>query len=187
MSFDHILLPCAANLLSAELAFLNAALEPLGIKEQFRVVPEVVAFGNEQDKRFFWVSGFNRNNQPIKEGEASGIHIAFKAKGEFFCLTLAQKPGSKILTPSKIEQRSRPFMMRVSRPVAKITEHLGQGSTTTVDIMGPSSLVPREIMLKLSCMIIPNKLSTRNCPLSTAESLRLVLAACRYRSVKAQY
>ncbi|KAI4209968.1 MAG: hypothetical protein LQ351_007132 [Letrouitia transgressa] len=80
MSFDHILLPCAANLLSAELAFLNAALEPLGIKEQFRVVPEVVAFGNEQDKRFFWVSGFNRNNQPIKEGEASGIHIAFKAK-----------------------------------------------------------------------------------------------------------
>lgn len=106
MSFDHILLPCPANLLSAELTFLNAALQPLGIKERFRVVPEVVAFGNEQDKRFFWVSGFNRNNQPIKEGEASGIHIAFKAKGEFFCLILVGETGSKFMTLRR-ESRDR--------------------------------------------------------------------------------
>ena len=82
MSIDHILLGCPASLLTAEVAFLNAALAPLGIKERFRVVPEVVAFGNEDDKRFFWVSGLDRNQQPIKDDKASGIHLAFRAKGE---------------------------------------------------------------------------------------------------------
>ncbi|KAG8531942.1 uncharacterized protein KY384_003578 [Bacidia gigantensis] len=77
MSIDHVILGCSANKLEAEIAFLNAALSPLGIKEQFRVVPQVVAFGNDEDKRFFWVSGLDRNQQPI-EGDKP-THIAFKA------------------------------------------------------------------------------------------------------------
>ena len=52
MSIDHILLGGPASLLTAEIAFLNAALGPLGIKEQFGVATEVVAFGNVDDNRF---------------------------------------------------------------------------------------------------------------------------------------
>ena len=81
MSLDHIILPCPASILDEEVAFLNAALEPLGIKERFRIVPQVVAFGDEADPRFFWVSGLNREQLPVEDKDAPGMHIAFKAKG----------------------------------------------------------------------------------------------------------
>lgn len=83
MPLDHILLNCPASLLAAEISFLTAALAPLGIKEQFRVGSEVVAFGDEHRPRSFWVSGLDRNQQPINSDKQLGIHIAFKAKGNF--------------------------------------------------------------------------------------------------------
>ena len=84
MSLDHIILPCPSSLLDAELAFLNAALAPLGIQERFRVVPQVVAFGTSEDPRFFWVSGLDRDQEEIEDRGGLGVHIAFRAKGEFY-------------------------------------------------------------------------------------------------------
>lgn len=94
MPLDHILLGCPASLLAAEIAFLSAALAPLGIKEQCRVGSEVVAFGDEHHPRSFWVSSLDRNQQPIKSDKRSEIHIAFKAKGNSFhdvCLARIQR------------------------------------------------------------------------------------------------
>ncbi len=83
MPLDHILLRCPTNLLAAELNFLNTALAPLGIKEQFGTGSELFAFGDEQNPRFLWVSCLDRDQQAIQSDKPLGIHIAFKAKGGF--------------------------------------------------------------------------------------------------------
>ena len=98
MSLDHILLRCPASLLNAEVAFLNAALAPLGITEQLRVAPEVVAFGSEHNRRYFWVSGLTQDQQPIEDDKAFGIHIAFKAKSGSICSMYREKDLGKKLT-----------------------------------------------------------------------------------------
>lgn len=54
-----------------------------GNQESFRIAGAVVAFGTEQDNRFFWVSGVNRDQAPIPDDQKTGVHIAFKAKGNF--------------------------------------------------------------------------------------------------------
>ena len=78
-NFDHLGLLCPASSVDDEVAFLNAALGPLGIKEQFRIMPLVVAMGDSPQNAFLWVSGL-RNREEIKD-PVTPIHVAFKAKG----------------------------------------------------------------------------------------------------------
>ena len=84
MSVDHVSLPVPHSLVDAEVTFLNASLEPLGIKELFRVAPAVVGMGTSMTNPFLWVAGVNSKQEPLKEGSGNAIHLAFKAKGTCF-------------------------------------------------------------------------------------------------------
>ena len=77
---DHLGLLCPADAVDDEVKFYNAALAPLGIKEQFRIMPLVVAMGETPQNTPFWVSGL-QDREPIK-GSVTAIHFAFKARGE---------------------------------------------------------------------------------------------------------
>ena len=77
---DHVGLFCAADQVDEEVKFLNAALGPLGVKEQFRIMPQVVALGTSPQNAYFWMSGMDKTG-PIK-GPVTHTHIAFKAKGK---------------------------------------------------------------------------------------------------------
>jgi hypothetical protein len=79
MSVDHVALPVPHHLLEEEIKFLNAALAPLGIKEHYRPVPEVVGFGPHPHKLFLWVSGINDGEPITKDGNS--VHLALTAKG----------------------------------------------------------------------------------------------------------
>jgi hypothetical protein len=84
-TFDHVCLKCPAAVFEDELKFLNAALAPLGIKEQFRVHPLVAGLGNDAKKPDFWIGAIDGpDRQPI-EGPVTRIHVAFKATSECSC------------------------------------------------------------------------------------------------------
>lgn len=81
MSIDHVSIPVTLANFEAEVNFLSAALEPLGIKEQMRVVPEAVGFGKSDTGPFLWVGAFTPDKKPI-----SGIfamHVALIARSEY--------------------------------------------------------------------------------------------------------
>ena len=79
-NIDHVALFSPADLVDEEVRFLDAALGPLGIKEQFRIMPLVVAMGDSPQNTFLWVSGLKGQEQV--KGSVTPIHYAFKAKGE---------------------------------------------------------------------------------------------------------
>lgn len=78
---DHVSLPCPENLVEKELEFLSGALAPLGVKELFRIRPQIVGFGDSMRNPFLWVFALDRNQSPIK-GDVTSVHMAFRAKGE---------------------------------------------------------------------------------------------------------
>ena len=92
---DHIGLFCPADLVDEEAKFLSAALGPLGIKEQFRIMPEVVALGDTPQNAFLWISGLRKDVGRVKD-PVTPTHLALKAKGriEWLCWmsSLADSP-----------------------------------------------------------------------------------------------
>ena len=81
MSVDHTSLPVPHSVLEDEVKFLNAALEPLGIKELSRVHPAVVGMGTDMTNNFLWVTGINNKGERLEDGWGNAIHLALKAKG----------------------------------------------------------------------------------------------------------
>ena len=82
MALHHVFLPCPTSLIEVEASFLDAALAPLGISQSFRVGSDLIAFGNDSDERFLWISALNRSEQPVDKHQIVGVHIALKVKGK---------------------------------------------------------------------------------------------------------
>lgn len=80
VTFDHVAVRVPADALEAELRFLNAALAPLGIAEQFRASPLVAALGRSPQKPDFWVSALDAARAEVS-GPVTQAHVAFAAAG----------------------------------------------------------------------------------------------------------
>jgi hypothetical protein len=83
---DHISLSVPYPRLESYITFLNAALAPFGIKELFRIVPEVIAFGADPNVPWLWVAAMEDREKITEEEWVSGkgrrVHLALRAKGE---------------------------------------------------------------------------------------------------------
>ena len=79
---DHIALFSSTSLIEQEVSFFNAALQPFGQGEQFRVMPTVIALGTKE-KPWLWLSNLDSQRQEIKDKESiQGVHLALSAKCE---------------------------------------------------------------------------------------------------------
>lgn len=79
---DHIALVSTTDLIQQEAKFLDAALKPLGISEQFRITPTIIALGTKEHS-FLWLSNYTPQREEIKDAAGVvGIHVGFKAKSE---------------------------------------------------------------------------------------------------------
>jgi hypothetical protein len=83
---DHISLSVPHPRLESYITFLNAALAPFGIKELFRIVPEVIAFGADPNVPWLWVASVENREHITEEEWTSGkgrrVHLALRAKGK---------------------------------------------------------------------------------------------------------
>ena len=79
---DHIGITVPHAKLEEEVKFFEKALSPLGVKELWRPIPEVVGMGDSMQNPFLWVSGVERGTQNPITTEGPAWHVAFKAKGE---------------------------------------------------------------------------------------------------------
>ena len=144
-NIDHLGVFCPPEMVDEEVNFLTAALGPLGIKEQFRIMPQVVAMGDKPQNAFLWVSGLHSSG-PLKS-PVTPMHLAFKAKGndvapsieEFVALT-AKQIGKPLMTSTR----------RLWRPVAKTMELRVSGASIMLGTMELLSLIHVGTILKLS-------------------------------------
>lgn len=79
---DHLGIFAPTSLIEQEVKFFDAAMKPLGMGEQFRVMPTVIAMGTKE-KAWLWISNYNPMREEIKDTEGlQCIHLAFEAKSE---------------------------------------------------------------------------------------------------------
>ena len=89
LTLDHTALVVPASKLDDFVKFVLAALEPLGLKEMMRPVPNSVGLGDQTP--FFWVTGIEGDARTL-EAFVQNEHTAFSAKGEYRHYHLAALP-----------------------------------------------------------------------------------------------
>lgn len=79
LTIDHTAIVVPAAKLDDVVKFLLAALEPLGLKEMMRPIPNSVGLGDQTP--FFWVTGIEGDAKTL-ETVVQREHTAFSASGE---------------------------------------------------------------------------------------------------------
>lgn len=92
LTIDHTAIVVPASKLDDVVKFLLAALEPLGLKEMMRPIPNSVGLGDQTP--FFWVTGIE-GDAKILETVMQGEHTAFSASSEsyFYLIEPASEEG----------------------------------------------------------------------------------------------
>jgi hypothetical protein len=80
LTIDHTAIVVPASKLDDFVKFLLAALEPVGIKEMMRPVPNSVGLGDQTP--FFWVSGLEGDPETL-EAVVRSEHTAFSASSKY--------------------------------------------------------------------------------------------------------
>lgn len=143
---DHIGLFSPTSLLEPEVQFFNAALKPLGMGEQFRVHPTVVALGTKESP-FLWISNLDGDRNEIKEKDnVQGTHIAFKAKSA--CSISFPRDLGKLRPGWQLEKRSTSSMPPRSKLEARIMDPQVSEKSTTPITTAPLSSARPVIMLR---------------------------------------
>jgi hypothetical protein len=78
LKIDHTAIVVPADKLNDVVKFLLAALEPLGLKEMMRPIPNSVGLGDQTP--FFWVTGIEGDAKTL-ESVLQNEHTAFSANG----------------------------------------------------------------------------------------------------------
>jgi hypothetical protein len=80
LTIDHTAIVVPAEKLDDVVKFLLVALEPLGLKEMMRPIPNSVGLGDQTP--FFWVTGIEGDAKTL-EAVLQNEHTAFSANGKY--------------------------------------------------------------------------------------------------------